>query len=249
MKILKIIKQKKAMYEVVLDTKESLLLLESVMIRYEVFLKKMLTKKEIEELQKANEMEMNYQKCCNYLNRKMRTEKEVRTFLKKEGGSKENIEQVIQHLKENHFLDDEKYVNSYVNDSVKFTNNGPLKIEKALIDLGIEKEKVENYLINISFEVWKDKIERICQKRIQSNKKDSEMVFKRKLSEYLYTVGYSYEMTSSFIESIHLENSLELRKKEEERLRKKLSRKYAGEELEFQINRKLYQKGFKKDED
>ncbi len=34
-------------------------------------------------------------------------------------------------------------------------------------------------------------------------------------------------------------------KKEEERLRKKLSRKYVGEELEFQIKRKLYQKGFK----
>ncbi len=244
-KILKIIKKKKSMYEVVLDSKESLILLESVMIHHEVFLKKMLTEKEINEIQKENEMEMSYQKCCSYLDRKMRTEKEVKNYLKKDEISKEIIEQVIQKLKANHFLDDERYVNAYVNDIVKFTNNGPLKIEKSLIDLGIGKEAIENSLKNVTFEVWKNKIEKICQKRIQSNKKDSEIIFKRKLIQYLYTLGYSNELTSSIVENIHLENSLELMKKEEERLRKKLSRKYVGEELEFQIKRKLYQKGFK----
>lgn len=249
MKILKIIKKKKSMYEVVLDNKESLILLENVMIHHEVFLKKMLTEKEIEEIQKENDMEVSYQKCCGYLEKKMRTEKEMRNYLKKDEVSKEIVERVIQALKENHFLDDEKYVNYYVNDNVKFTNDGPLKMERALIDLGIEKETIEKRLDEVPREVWEEKIKKIIQKRIQSNKKDSEMVFKRKLSQYLYTVGYPHEMSSSLVEDIHLENSVELMKKEEEKLRKKLSRKYAGEDLEFQVKRKLYQKGFKRNLD
>ena len=201
---------------------------------------------DVEEIQKENEIEMSYQKCCGYLDRKMRSEKEIRNYLKKNEVSKEIVESVIQKLKENHFLDDDRYVNSYVNDSVKFTNNGPLKIEKSLIDLGIKKEMIEKRLDEISKEVWEDKIKKIIQKRNQSNQKDSEMVFKRKLSQYLYTIGYPYEITSSLVDNVHLENNVELMKKEEEKLRKKLSRKYTGEELEFQIKRKLYQKGFKK---
>ena len=249
MKILKIIKKKKSMYELILDSNESLTLLENVMIRHEVFLKKMLTQEEVEKIKKENIIEISYQKCCSYLEKKMRTEKEIRNYLKKDEVSKDMIEQVVHKLKENHFLDDTKYVNAYVNDSVKFTYNGPLKIEKALIDLGIEKEMIEKRLEEISSEVWKEKIKKIIQKRIQSNRKDSEIVFKRKLNQYLYTVGYPHEMSSSLVDCVHLENNLELLKLEEEKLRKKLSRKFAGEESEFQIKRKLYQKGFQRNSD
>ena len=37
-------------------------------------------------------------------------------------------------------------------------------------------------------------------------------------------------------------------KKEQEKLYRKLSRKYSGKELEFQINHRLYLKGFQKEE-
>ena len=43
-------------------------------------------------------------------------------------------------------------------------------------------------------------------------------------------------------------NDIELAKKEYDKLYKKLSRKYSGEELKYKIKEKLYQKGLKYEE-
>ena len=50
---------------------------------------------------------------------------------------------------------------------------------------------------------------------------------------------------ASKIESKYIPLIFDLAKKEYDKLYKKLSRKYSGQELEFKINQKLYQKGFK----
>ena len=44
--------------------------------------------------------------------------------------------------------------------------------------------------------------------------------------------------------NINSDNQDELKLKEEEKLYKKLSRKYSGEELKRKVREKLYQKGF-----
>ena len=71
---------------------------------------------------------------------------------------------------------------------------------------------------------------------------------KQKLGNYLYQKGYSKEYFIDVLNSLNSKNSQELIEKEKNKLMQKLERKYAGKELEFQVKRKLYQKGFSSEE-
>ena len=56
--------------------------------------------------------------------------------------------------------------------------------------------------------------------------------------------GYEKEMINDCLNNIQLSNESSLKELEEEKIRKKLEKKYSGEELEYKIKEKLYQKGF-----
>ena len=60
----------------------------------------------------------------------------------------------------------------------------------------------------------------------------------------LINLGYDREMINECLNNIKIDNQDELKKKEEEKIRKKLERKYQGDELERKIKEKLYQRGF-----
>ena len=51
-------------------------------------------------------------------------------------------------------------------------------------------------------------------------------------------------MINDCLSTISINNQDELRKKEEEKIRKKLEKKYSGEDLDRKIKEKLYQKGY-----
>ena len=246
MKILKIKKGKRNTYEIFLE-KETITIYDTVLLKYELLLKKSISEKELEEIKQENNFYEYYEKCLKYLNYKMRTTKEIKEYLKKENTPKIIQEKIIEKLKQNQFLDDDKYLECFINDSLKLSIDGPLKIKRKLLDLGIEEEKIENSLQKIEETRWQEKIKSIIAKKVSANHKDSEKNLKLKLKNYFYTIGYKKEQIEEEISKIHLDHS-EILKKEEEKLRRKLERKYNGKELEFQIKKRLFQKGFLKEE-
>ena len=60
----------------------------------------------------------------------------------------------------------------------------------------------------------------------------------------LINLGYDKEMINDCLNHISIDNLDELKEKEKEKVRKKLERKYSGDELERKIKEKLFQKGF-----
>ena len=60
----------------------------------------------------------------------------------------------------------------------------------------------------------------------------------------LVNLGYDKEMINGCLNKISIDNLDELKNIEKEKIRKKLSRKYTGDELERKIKEKLFQKGF-----
>jgi len=247
MKIIKYTKLKNNQYQVDFD-KESLILYDDIIIQYELLLKKYIKEDEFLKLKEENSSLKGYYLALKYLNYKMRTKKEIKDYLKKKGISDVSIEESIEKLEKQDYINDDKYTKFYINDSVKFSLNGPNLILQKLKEIGIKKETILQYLDKIPAEIWQEKIEKLIAKKVASNHSYSKRNLKNKLILFLQTKGYSKEMVWDNIENIQMPNDPSIIKKEKEKLERKLSRKYDGASLSYQVKMKLLQKGFASDE-
>ena len=157
-------KVKSNLYEVVIKdglSKETYQIYDDIILEYELLIDRTLTKKKLNTIIKENEMLTGYYEALKYIARKMRTEKEVRIFLKKKEYSLYAIDKAIEKLKKDGYLNPKIYVSSYINDAIVLTLDGPLKIKDSLINLGIDESLINSELEKISEEVFEEKIRKI----------------------------------------------------------------------------------------
>ena len=239
---IKSIKKKGSEYLIILDD-ETLKVNEEVLINNNILYSKKLSNKDIKKIKEETVYYENYSKALNMINRKMRSEKEIRKSLK--DISKEEIDKIIDKLKEINLLNNEVYAESYVNDKINLSLDGPYKIKKELELNDIESEYIEKALEKFTQDLIDEKLEKLINKKLKTNK-DTEYIFKQKTALYLLNLGYSKEDINSHLENIKIDNSnLE---KEMEKIYNKLKTKYEGYTLKNKLKQKLYLKGFNNDE-
>ena len=238
----KSIKKKGSEYLIILDD-ETLKVNEEVLINNNILYSKKLSNKDIKKIKEETVYYENYSKALKMINRKMRSEKEIRKSLK--DISKEEIDKIIDKLKEINLLNNEVYAESYVNDKINLSLDGPYKIKKELELNDIESEYIEKALEKFTQDLIDEKLEKLINKKLKTNK-DTEYIFKQKTALYLLNLGYSKEDINSHLENIKIDNSnLE---KEMEKIYNKLKTKYEGYTLKNKLKQKLYLKGFNNDE-
>ena len=93
-------------------------------------------------------------------------------------------------------------------------------------------------------ELEEEKIKKIVKKMVQSNHSKSTTLLKQKIKRHLFSNGYHSALVEKVLASTKFESDQDIKEKEYEKLKRKLERKYQGEELERQIKNKLYQRGF-----
>ena len=239
---IKSIKKKGSEYLIILDD-ETLKVNEEVLINNNILYSKKLSNKDIKKIKEETVYYENYSKALKMINRKMRSEKEIRKSLK--DISKEEIDKIIDKLKEINLLNNEVYAESYVNDKINLSLDGPYKIKKELELNDIESEYIEKALEKFTQDLIDEKLEKLINKKLKTNK-DTEYIFKQKTALYLLNIGYSKEDINSHLENIKIDNSnLE---KEMEKIYNKLKTKYEGYTLKNKLKQKLYLKGFNNDE-
>ena len=239
---IKSIKKKGSEYLIILDN-ETLKVNEEVLINNNILYSKKLSNKDIKKIKEETVYYENYSKALKMINRKMRSEKEIRKSLK--DISKEEIDKIIDKLKEINLLNNEVYAESYVNDKINLSLDGPYKIKKELELNDIESEYIEKALEKFTQDLIDEKLEKLINKKLKTNK-DTEYIFKQKIALYLLNLGYSKEDINSHLENIKIDNSnLE---KEMEKIYNKLKTKYEGYTLKNKLKQKLYLKGFNNDE-
>ena len=94
-------------------------------------------------------------------------------------------------------------------------------------------------------DIWQDKIRKYISKKISSNHNLSSQMLKQKIIQDLIVKGFYKEDILFILNEFELEDDKAIYDKEYLKLKNKLSRKYSGEELEYQIKNHLYKKGFK----
>ncbi len=244
MKVIKFKKKNKDEYEIFLDNNTKLTVYDEVIIKNNLLLKRELDDKTLKKIIQENKKESIYVTALKYISIRIRSEKEINDYLQKKGFDTFDINNTIKKLKLNKLINDEEFVKSYINDKLLMTNYGPYKIKNELLKHRINEELIEKYINNINQDQLVEKLNKIINKYVKTNKKYTEYMLKNKLTDYLNTLGYPNYLYNELLSSIKVDNDEELLKKEVEKQYNKLSKKYNGKELELKIIAKLYQKGF-----
>lgn len=224
---------------------EEYILYEDIILKYNILLREDLTKKDFENFLLDNCYYEAYYKALKYIEIKLRTKKEVIKYLEKNDFSKEVIKDVVSHLDKDGFLNQEIYAKAYVNDQIVLKMNGPLKIENDLISLGISKDIARETLKEFDDSLVEEKLNKLIDKVIKSNKNKSSYYIKNKIVVQLVNLGYRKEDILNVLNEKTIDDS-DAYKIEYDKLYKKYKDKYHGSQLEYVINQKMYAKGFKK---
>ena len=228
-------------YQIILDNNEIITTSDHVIINNNLLYDKKLTKKDLDIIKKETTYYENYNKILKMINRKIRSEYEIRKTLNKNSVSKENQDKIINQLKEIGLINDKEFAKSYTNDKVNLTLDGPYKIKRELENHHINSDYINEALETFNQDLIDSKLTKIINKKINSNTKDTTYIFKQKTSVYLSNLGYSKEDIINHLENIKLNNNLE---KEMEKIYNKLKTKYEGYTLHNKLKQKLYSKGF-----
>ena len=241
MEIKKYKKVKNGKYQVEIGD-ETILLYDDIIIKYQLLLKKELTKKELDEIKKDNDFYTNYLLAVEYIKRRLRSKEEVKNYLLKKDISNSIINEILELLEKNKMLDDSVFTTAYIHDKMSYSNDGPLKIknnlEKLKIDSNIINKKIGEYTSDLETE----KIQKYISRQLKNNHK-SLYELKNSILNYLVSNGYHKELIMDEINNIEIDET-DLYEKEYQKLYNKLSKKYKDKELEYKIKQKLYQKGF-----
>ena len=229
-------------YELTIDD-ENKVFYEDIILKYNLLLKKEITKKELESLIKENEFYEIYYKGIEILNRRKKTKKELKESLKKYYDNETQINKAIERIDKEGYINNKDYSRSYIFDSMKFKNYGPYKIKRQLLDLGVEENIIDEELKVFTKDIIDEKIKKHINKKVKTNTNKSERNLKEKIIQSLISDGYQKEDIIRNLNNISFDDST-IEKKEYEKLYKKLSNKYSGKELELKLKQKMYQKGF-----
>ena len=149
-----------------------------------------------EKLERAEKFDKFKTKVLKYVLYKKRTESEVR---EKFSDSDENdLEDVIEFLKEYNYLNDEEYIERSIAEFKALKNISIKEIKYKLLQKGVEKNLLENYISShyddlLDFEI-KSAINII-------NKKNKNMEL-QEIKNFLYKKGYTTESINIALEEV-----------------------------------------------
>lgn len=198
MKIVKYTRLASGKYKVLFDNKKELILYESVIINTNLLYKKEITSEEYNNLVSLNNYQDIYNKVIKYIGIRLRSKKEITDYLKKMDLSTEVIDDILNKLITNKYIDDERFSQAYIKDKYNFSNNGPYKIINELVKLGIDKDMAYTYTFDIITNE-EEKINKLINKYVKSDKKHDWYYLRNKIYNNLINLGYSKEIVISIL--------------------------------------------------
>ncbi len=246
MNIKKFIKVGKAKYNLILDNNLSVTLNEEVILNNDLLLKKTIDKKTLEKLMRENNVENIISKCIHYISVRIRSKKEMYTYLNKITDDKNIIDNVIKRLEDNKYINDEVFTQLYINDKINLTNYGTYKIRNDLLMHNIDKNIIDKYINKVDDSILRNKINKIISNGIKNNDKYSKKMLIAKLTNKLISLGYDKEMINEEFNNYEIEENGDIIKKEFDKIYNilTLKNKYDEYTLKNKIIQKMMQKGY-----
>ncbi len=195
-------KKNKDRFNIYLDDSYAFAVDMNVMIKYSLAKNMELEDDFISEILTAEE-EMNaYNYAVNLLSRAPKSEKELKMKMQDKGYDVIFIENVIKKLREQRYIDDERYSEMFISSKINTSKDGRRKIKEALYNKGINKEIIDEKLSSVSEEEEIERAFLLAKKKLASMKEEDTRKKTLKLSNYLINKGFEYSTVKKVVSSL-----------------------------------------------
>ena len=145
-------------------------------------------------MSEIEEFDLLKTKVLKYVLYKKRTEYEIRQKFSENTGNM--LENVIEYLKENNYINDDKYIERAVNENINLKNLSINELKYKLLSKGIDKNKIEDYI----YANWDELVEyetksakAILIKKERTMEKDEIIIFLKKKGYLRETIEECFE--------------------------------------------------------
>lgn len=189
MKIKRIVKLKREMYDVLFDDGQSIKVHEESLVRYVLIPGKELDEEEFKEIVQNIQYDQAYVAAIKYISYKIRSNKEMKDYLDKdfEAGI---VSRTIYRLQDEGYLNDENYARSLRNTLLNTTDKGPGHLRRELKKQQIPERIIIEEVASFDELIDAERMNKLKDKFLRTHR-GSYVQFKQKLREKLTLRGYS----------------------------------------------------------
>ena len=235
-------------YKIEFEDGTNTILYEDVILKFDLLIKKKIEESEIDNINKANLEYDVYYVALNSIKSRIKSVYELKMFLKKKEYPDDLIELAVDKLIKQGYLDDREYAKLFISNKISSSNFGPYYIEKELLEKKINSDIINEEITIFTADEQISRIKKLIDKAIKTNRTKGGVVLKQKIYNDLKMYGYDISLINEVISSYIFEDNNDIAKREYDKLYKKYSRKYSGEDLKRVIKEKMYMKGLKYEE-
>lgn len=118
----------------------------------------------------------------------------------------ESERKIMAALRQDRFVDEERYARRYTADKVRFLRKGPLLLRRELQQKGIPSAIIEQALAEVSDEVWAEALEQYLEGKIEGYRKKSRSPYqlRSRLMQAAYMHGYLRETSEEVLSRLDL---------------------------------------------
>ena len=158
---------------------------------------------EILEMKYFSDIERAKSRAINYISGKLKTKYEVRLKLKENGFAEDVIDEVLDILEKEEYLNDKVYCEIFIEDKKKLNGYGKNKIKSLLIQKGISKNIFEDFLNEFEYDEEFDNALKMGIKKLEllSNEEDN-FKKKQKIINYLTYRGFGFDVINDVLKEI-----------------------------------------------
>lgn len=229
-----------------LDHQQTSYITEDTIVRFMLSRDKVINKEELTEIQDFAQFSYGKNLALYHLSFKVRTEKEVREYLKKYDIEDTIASQVIANLKDENWINDRQYTYAIINSNQLSGDKGPYVLTQKLAQKGISKSTIEDIQKDFDFT---EVAQRVAEKLLKKyTGKLPARALQDKIIQNLTNKGFSYSDAKSAFDDldsqVDQETTQELIFKELDKQYAKYARKYEGYELKQRLTQVLARKGY-----
>lgn len=141
-------------------------------------------------------------KGMDYCARTEKSKKEVRNYLETIGARQGDVDDIIDQLVEEGFIDELRYAESYVSDKFRFNSWGKIKIRYQLSAKGIASRVIDEALESLDPDEYYELLKEQLEKKLPSVKGGSYYEKKAKLMRFAAGRGFESDLIYDAIDEI-----------------------------------------------
>lgn len=248
---IKIIKKiKRNQYELQCESGRKVIVSEDSLVKHRLLKGSELTEEQLNRLEEEALLDIGYQLALNYLNFQLRSEQELRRYLKKKEIPFNHVTPIIERLRALDLVNDRFFAESYVRTVMRTSDKGPQVIRQQLAKKGVQAADIDAALLLYDEETQRHAALTAAEKALKKYRGKSHQEKQEKTRQLLYQRGFSGDVIAQAMAELAVakdeEHEQTLLEKEGGKLWRRNSR-FEPAKRKQKVMQSLFQKGFEYD--